>query len=69
MAQAPIKYVSDDRGKVRSVIVPIDLWHEIESAKETAYLLKSPSMKKRLLEAKRRKRGTPVEEVRETLGI
>jgi len=69
MAQTAIKYVSDNKGKVQSVIVPIDLWHEIESAKETAYLFKSPVMKKRLLEAKKRKKGVLMETVRESLGI
>jgi hypothetical protein len=69
MAQTAIKYVSDNKGKVQSVIVPINLWHEIESAKETAYLLNSALMKERLLEAKRRKKGVPLEAVRESLGI
>ncbi len=69
MTQTALKYVSDNKGKVQSVIVPIDLWHEIESAKETAYLLQSALMKKRLLEAKRRKKGVPLEAVRESLGI
>ena len=69
MTQTALKYISDNKGKVQSVIVPIDLWHEIESAKETAYLLQSALMKKRLLEAKRRKKGVPLEAVRERLGI
>ena len=29
--------------------MPIDLWHELQSEKETAYLLKSETMKERLL--------------------
>jgi hypothetical protein len=37
--------------------VPIDLWKEIQSEKETAYLLKSEVMKGRLLEAKNRKKA------------
>ena len=36
-----IQYVSDESGNPVSVIVPIGLWREIESEKETAYLLKS----------------------------
>ena len=47
-----IQYISDDRNNITGVIVPIDLWKEIESEKETAYLLKSAAMKKRLLDAK-----------------
>jgi PHD/YefM family antitoxin component YafN of YafNO toxin-antitoxin module len=49
--------------------VPIDLWEEIESEKETAYLLKSDKMKERLLEAKERREGMPFEDVRQKLGI
>lgn len=69
MPQAAIRYVSDDKGKIQSVLIPIDLWREIESLKETAYLLKSATMKKRLFEAKKRKRGMPFELVCEKLGI
>jgi PHD/YefM family antitoxin component YafN of YafNO toxin-antitoxin module len=64
-----IQYVSDESGNPVSVIVPIDLWREIESEKETAYLLKSENMKRRLLEAKERQTGIPFEEAREKLGI
>ncbi|HEV7797446.1 MAG TPA: hypothetical protein VGO73_04785 [Pyrinomonadaceae bacterium] len=49
-----IQYVSDESGQPTAVIVPIELWREIESEKETAYLLKSENMKRRLLEAKAR---------------
>jgi PHD/YefM family antitoxin component YafN of YafNO toxin-antitoxin module len=42
---------------------------EIESEKETAYLLKSENMKRRLLEAKERQTGIPFEESIERLGI
>ena len=64
-----IQYVSDESGNPISVIVPIELWHEIESEKETAYLLKSENMKRRLLEAKERQTGIPFEEAYERLGI
>jgi antitoxin YefM len=50
-------------------IVPIDLWREIESERETACLLKSKTMRKRLLEAKKRSKGIPLEKVRAKLGI
>jgi len=49
--------------------VPIDLWKEIESEKETAHLLKSATMKKRLLEAKNRKEGIPFDEACQKLGF
>jgi PHD/YefM family antitoxin component YafN of YafNO toxin-antitoxin module len=64
-----IQYVSDESGEPTAVIVPIELWREIESEKETAYLLKSENMKRRLLEAKERQTGIPFEEAREKLGI
>ena len=64
-----IQYISDEQNKITGVIVPIDLWREIESEKETAYLLKSQNMKKRLLEAKDRKEGIPFDEACEKLGV
>lgn len=64
-----VQYVSDASGKAVSVIVPIDLWREIEAERETAYLLKSEAMKKRLLEAKDRTEGIPLEQARSQLGI
>jgi len=64
-----IQYISDESGNPTAVIVPIELWREIESEKETAYLLKSENMKRRLLEAKDRQTGIPFEEAREKLGI
>ncbi len=67
--QTDLQYVSNREGEPVAVIVPIDLWHEIESAHETAYLLKSDAMKRRLLDAKERSEGISVEEAREKLGI
>lgn len=64
-----LQYISDEAGKAVAVIVPIDIWHEIESERETAYLLKSAPMKKRLLEAKQRTSGISLEEARAKLGI
>jgi PHD/YefM family antitoxin component YafN of YafNO toxin-antitoxin module len=66
---AEIQYVSDENGNPIGVIVPIELWREIESERETAYLLKSESMKRRLLEAKERQEGIPFDEAREKLGV
>jgi PHD/YefM family antitoxin component YafN of YafNO toxin-antitoxin module len=69
MTSSEIQYVSNEEGKPVAVIVPIDLWNEIESERETAYLLKSATMKQRLLEAKNRQTGMSLEEVCEKLGI
>ena len=51
------------------IIVPISVWREIESERETAYLLQSNAMKRRLLEAKQRQEGVPLEAVVEKFGI
>jgi hypothetical protein len=61
MSATQIQYVSDENGNTISVIVPIDSWREIESERETAYLLKSQTMKRRLLEAKNRQEGISFE--------
>jgi len=64
-----IQYVSDESGEPTAVIVPIELWRAIESEKETTYLLKSETMKRRLMEAKERQTGIPFEDACEKLGI
>jgi antitoxin YefM len=69
MADAEIQYVSDEHGEPTAVIVPITLWREIESERETAYLLNSETMKRRLLEAKERQEGLSLEAAVEKLGI
>ena len=64
-----VQYISDENGNTTGVIVPIQLWQEIMAERETTYLLKSKTMRKRLLEAKKRQEGIPFEVVREKLGI
>jgi len=64
-----LQYVHDAAGQPVSVIVPIALWREIESERETAYLLKSDAMRNRLLEAKDRTEGISLEDARAKLGI
>ncbi len=64
-----IQYISDEQNNVTGVIVPIDLWQELQSEKETAYLLKSETMKKRLLEARNRKENIPFDDACKKLGI
>jgi hypothetical protein len=66
---AAIQYVLDEQGNTTAVIVPIELWRELQSERETAYLLKSNTMKQRLIEAKNRQEGIPFEAVRAKLGI
>jgi antitoxin YefM len=69
MANAGIQIVSDENGQPTAVIVPIELWREIASERETAYLLKSDNMKGRLLAALERNEGLPFEAVIEKLGV
>lgn len=69
IAHAPIQTVLDEDGQPVSVIVPIELWREIASEKETAYLLQSENMRQRLLEAKNRQGGISLDEARTQLGI
>lgn len=67
--QTALQYISDESGNAVAVIVPIDVWHEIESERETAYLLKSDAMRKRLLEAKDRTGGLSLDQIRQNFGI
>jgi hypothetical protein len=60
MSMTEIQYISDESGNTVGVIVPIELWREIEPERETAYLLKSENMKRRLLETKDRQDGIPL---------
>jgi len=69
MSLAEIQYVADEDGNTVAAIVPLELWREIESERETAYLLKSENMKRRLLEAKNRQEGISLDEACEKLGI
>ncbi|MCC6587977.1 MAG: prevent-host-death protein [Bryobacterales bacterium] len=69
MGEPQIQYVSDESGEPTAVIVPIDLWREIESERETAYLLKSPAMRRRLQEARNSQDQIPFEEALEKLGF
>jgi PHD/YefM family antitoxin component YafN of YafNO toxin-antitoxin module len=69
MPEAEIQYVSDESGEPTAVIVPISLWHDIASERETAHLLKSETMKRRLLAAKERQQGLSLDEAIEKLGV
>jgi PHD/YefM family antitoxin component YafN of YafNO toxin-antitoxin module len=64
-----IHIVSDEAGEPTAVIVPIGLWRELTSERETAYLLKSETMRSRLLAAARRTDGFSLDAVIEKLGI
>ncbi|MDX2180301.1 MAG: hypothetical protein SFV18_11975 [Bryobacteraceae bacterium] len=69
MAQPELQFVSNEAGEPTAVIVPIDLWRDISSERETAHLLKSDLMRKRLLEAVQRDGGSSIEAVVEKFGV
>jgi len=64
-----IQIVSNEAGEATAVIVPIALWKEIASERETAYLLKSETMRARLRAALDRRSGVPLDEAAATLGL
>ena len=67
--QTEVQYIVDAEGRNAGVIVPMDLWHEIASERETAYLLSSENMKRRLLMAMERRDDMSLEEVCEKLKL
>ncbi|MGA3185804.1 MAG: prevent-host-death protein [Bryobacteraceae bacterium] len=69
MPDTDIQIVSNEAGEPTAVLVPTELWREIASERETAYLLRSESMKQRLLAAAQRHNGLSLEDVIEKLGI
>ena len=46
-----VQYISDPQGQVTGVIVPIEIWRDLQSEQETAYLLRSPANREHLLRA------------------
>ena len=64
-----VQYSSDENNIITAVLVPIELWHELQAEKETAYLLKSEAMKERLLTARKRNDGLSLEDVCAKLGV
>ncbi len=69
MATSDIQFVTNDKGEETAVIIPIDLWREIEAERETGYLLSSPTMRQRLTEALGRTEGISLGNALEKLGI
>lgn len=61
--------MSNQAGEPTAVIVPIALWREIGSERETAYLLRSEAMRQRLLAALGREIGVPLDAAVAKLGL
>jgi PHD/YefM family antitoxin component YafN of YafNO toxin-antitoxin module len=66
---ADIQIVSNEAGEPTAVIVPIALWKEIASERETAYLLKSETMRQRLRAALERAGGVSLDDAASKLGL
>ena len=69
MSVAELQFLSDASGELTGVLVPIAVWREISSELETRHLLKSETMRRRLLEAMGRSEGIPFDEVLSRLGV
>lgn len=69
MVDTEIQVVSNEAGEPTAVIVPIALWKEIASERETAHLLKSEPMRQRLLAALERDSGVAIDDVVDKLGL
>lgn len=70
MKKQNVRYVSDDRGDITDVIIPIDLWRTIAiDQDQTKYLLFSKVMKNRLLGSIRRNESFSLEEARARVGL
>ena len=69
MCESDIQYLSNADGQHVAVVVPIELWREIASERETAYLLRSEAMRQRLLAAKESGEGIPLADVRAQLDL
>jgi PHD/YefM family antitoxin component YafN of YafNO toxin-antitoxin module len=67
--ETEVQLVSNEAGEPTAVLVPIALWREIESERETAYLVKSPAMLRRLLDAQQRQEGLSLDAVVEKLQL
>ena len=64
-----VEFVRNAKGEETAVLVPIELWREIEAERETAYLLSTPRNRQRLTEALARTESIPMDVVLEKLGI
>lgn len=64
-----LKQVVDADGKSVAVVVPIELWREITSALETAYLQDDPVLMERVRNPSAPEQGIPLEQVVRRAGL
>ena len=61
--------IQAEAGEPTAIIVPIALWREIASERETAYLLKPETMRQRLRDALERGSGVLLDDAVAKLGL
>jgi hypothetical protein len=72
-----VQYITDAKGRKKAAVVPIAEWEGVLSAlgaherreEETAHLLNSEVMRRRLAAARARAGGKTLEEVKDALGL
>ncbi|MBE2186947.1 MAG: prevent-host-death protein [Rhodothermales bacterium] len=64
-----VQIVTNEDGEQTAVLVPIDVWREVESWLETAHLLRSDAMRERLLAARASTMRIPMNEVAREFGV
>ena len=69
MATWEIEILRNEKGEETAAVVPIELWREIESERETGYHLSTPTMRRRLTEALSRTEGIGLDTAIEKLGV
>ena len=69
MATREIEILRNEKGEETVAVVLIELWREIESERETGYLLSTPTMRRRLTEALSRTEGIGLDTAIEKLGV
>jgi hypothetical protein len=69
MSSRDLQYIADADGQLRAVVVPIETWRDIESELETHHLLRSETMRARLLQSLKREQGIPFDEALKRLGV
>ncbi len=69
MSDTDFPTLVDPDGRVTAVVVPIDVWREIASERETQHLLASPAMRERLLRGLAADDALPMDDVVARLGL
>jgi PHD/YefM family antitoxin component YafN of YafNO toxin-antitoxin module len=67
--ETAFQYITDSKGDISSIVLPIEFWRRINCDDETEYLLQSEENKNRLMEALNRKEFITKEDAYARLGI